>query len=77
MEQQQITVMGSILKLFSVPSASPNSLSCSSVSSTSVHLSWAALEEKDFNGISQGYLVFLRPLREWEGNYKGDSKMGT
>ena len=48
-----------------VPSTAPSSLSCSSVSSTKVYVSWAGLEEREFNGVSQGYAVYVRALLEW------------
>ena len=44
----------------------PSSLTCSSVSSSSVHVSWAPLQEEEFNGVSQGYAVYLKALLEWE-----------
>ena len=73
----QLNQLSAIIMYISVPSSSPTSLSCSSISSTSVHLSWNPLEAKEFNGISQGYVVYFRPLREWQGKsiltnrYKG------
>ena len=63
----QLNQLSAITMYILVPSSYPTSLSCSSISSTSVHLSWNPLESKEFNGISQGYVVYFRPLREWKG----------
>ena len=63
----QLNQLSAITMYILVPSSSPTSLSCSSISSTSVHLSWNPLEAEEFNGISQGYVVYFRPLREWQG----------
>ena len=54
----------------SVPASAPSSLSCSPVSSSRILVSWTALEEKLFNGESQGYAVFVRPLLEWSGDVR-------
>ena len=53
----------------SVPARAPASLACSPASSTRILVSWAALEEKLFNGESRGYSVYVRPLLEWSGRW--------
>ena len=53
----------------SVPASAPSSPSCSPVSSSRILVTWAALQEKLFNGESQGYAVYVRPLLEWSGGW--------
>ena len=64
----QVNASTRTTKLYiSVPAVAPSSLSCSPVSSSRILVSWAALEEAQFNGESQGYAVYVRPLLEWSG----------
>ena len=64
----KLEVNASLYQLYiSVPTSAPSSLTCSPASSSRILVSWAALEEKLFNGESQGYAVYVRPLLEWSG----------
>ena len=57
----------SMSPLCPVPSAPPGSVSCSGASSTSLLLSWTPPDEQFMNGDLQGFFVYFRAMREWEG----------
>ncbi|GAB6032243.1 Down syndrome cell adhesion molecule-like protein 1 [Chamberlinius hualienensis] len=47
------------------PNHSPSDVSCTTLTSQSIHVTWAALDSHDINGILRGYKVLFRPASEW------------
>lgn len=57
-----LIVYNIVISFSSVPEAPPGSVTCSPLSSQSLHVQWVPPPESQAGGVIQGYKVLYRPI---------------